>query len=72
MFDGDGRLLAQDPPQGPIWESDVNDACEHAARDATSGQRRVLTQVKSSAVVAQPLLTENSDVLGVLVVVTTR
>ena len=28
--------------------------------------------VKSSAVVAQPLLTENSDVLGVLVVVTTR
>ena len=72
LFDGDGRQLAQDPPQGPIWEPVVNDACEHAARDAISGQRRVLTQVKSSAVVAQPLLTENSDVLGVLVVVTTR
>jgi two-component system, LytTR family, sensor kinase len=72
LFDGDGRLLAQDPPQGLIWEPDVNDACGHAARDATSGQRRVLSHVKSSAVVAQPLLTENSDVLGVLVVVTTR
>ena len=56
LFDGDGRLLAQDPPQGPIWEPVVNEACEHAARDAISGQRRVLTQVKSSAVVAQPLL----------------
>ena len=72
LFDGDGRPLAQDPPEEPIWEPDVNDACEHAARDAISGQRRVLTHVKSSAVVAQPLLTENSDALGVLVVVTTR
>ena len=72
LFDGDGRLLAQDPAEEPIWEPDVNDACEHAARDAISGQRRVLTHVKSSAVVAQPLLTENSDALGVLVVVTTR
>jgi two-component system, LytTR family, sensor kinase len=72
LFDGDRRLLAQDPPQAPIWEPDVTDACEHAAREAISGQRRMLTHVKSSAVVAQPLLTENSDVLGVLVVVTTR
>ena len=72
LFDGDGRLLAQDPTADPIWEPHVNDACEHAARDAVSGQRRVLTHVKSSAVVAQPLLTENSDALGVLVVVTTR
>jgi two-component system, LytTR family, sensor kinase len=72
LFDGDGRLLAQDPSDEPIWEPEVDDACEHAAREALSGQRRVLTRVKSSAVVAQPLLTENSDVLGVLVVVTTR
>lgn len=72
LFDGDGRLLAQDPTADPIWEPHVNDACEHAARDAVSGQRRVLTHVKSSAVVAQPLLTENSDALGVLVVVATR
>jgi two-component system, LytTR family, sensor kinase len=72
LFDGDGQLLAQDPTEEPIWEPDVNDACEHAAADAISGQRRVLTHVKSSAVVAQPLLTENSDALGVLVVVTTR
>jgi two-component system LytT family sensor kinase len=72
LFDSDGWLLSQDPPDEPIWEPDVNDACEHAARESISGQRRVLTHVKSSAVVAQPLLTENSDVLGVLVVVTTR
>jgi two-component system, LytTR family, sensor kinase len=72
LFDGDGRLLAQDASDEPIWGPDVDDACEHAAQEAISGQRRVLTRVKSSAVVAQPLLTENSDVLGVLVVVTTR
>jgi two-component system, LytTR family, sensor kinase len=72
LFDSDGWLLSQDPPDEPIWEPDVNDACEHAARESISGQRRVLTHVKSSSVVAQPLLTENSDVLGVLVVVTTR
>jgi two-component system, LytTR family, sensor kinase len=72
LFDGDGGLLAKDPAEDPIWEPDVNDAGEHAAREAISGQRRVLTRVKSSAVVAQPLLTENSDALGVLVVVTTR
>jgi two-component system LytT family sensor kinase len=72
LFDGDGGLLAKDPAEDPIWEPDVDDASEHAAREAISGQRRVLTRVKSSAVVAQPLLTENSDALGVLVVVTTR
>ena len=72
LFDGDGRLLAQDPPQAPIWDAEVDDACEHAASEAVSGQRRVLTHVRSSAVVAQPLLTENSDLLGALVVVTTR
>jgi two-component system, LytTR family, sensor kinase len=72
LFDGDGRLLAKDPAEDPVWEPDVNNACEHAVQEAISGQRRVLTRVKSSAVVAQPLLTENSDALGVLVVVTTR
>jgi two-component system, LytTR family, sensor kinase len=72
LFDGDGRLLAKDPAVDPIWEPEVDDACEHASREAISGQRRVLTHVKSSAVVAQPLLTENSDALGVLVVVTIR
>jgi two-component system, LytTR family, sensor kinase len=72
LFDRDGQLLAQDPPDESNWESDVLDACERAARESISGQRRVLAHAKSSAVVAQPLLTENSDVPGVLVVVTAR
>ncbi|HKH52790.1 MAG TPA: histidine kinase, partial [Mycobacterium sp.] len=54
------------------WEPDVLEACERAARESISGERRVLTHGRTSAVVAQPLLAEGSDVVGVLVVVTTR
>ncbi|MCT7657012.1 sensor histidine kinase [Mycobacterium deserti] len=71
LFDGDARLLAQDPPDETLWAPDVLDACERAARAAIPGQRRVLTHATTSTVVAQPLLAEG-DVLGVLVVVTTR
>jgi two-component system, LytTR family, sensor kinase len=69
LFDGDGRLLAQDPPDAPIWEPD---ACQRAALESISGQRRVLTHGQTSQVVAQPLLEEGGELLGVLVVVTTR
>ena len=69
LFDGDGRLLAQDPPDASIWEPD---ACQRAALESISGQRRVLTHGQTSQVIAQPLLEESGDVLGVLVVVTTR
>jgi two-component system LytT family sensor kinase len=72
LFDSDGQLLAQDPPDESIWEPDVLEACERAARESISGERRVLTHGRTSAVVAQPLLAEGSDVVGVLVVVTTR
>ena len=72
VFDGDGQLLASDPPDDALWTPDVLDACERAARESISGERRVLTQARTSTVVAQPLLAEGSDALGVLVVVTTR
>ncbi|KUI33705.1 histidine kinase [Mycobacterium sp. IS-1590] len=72
MFGGDGRPLAHDPLDTPLWSVDVRDACERAAAESISGERRVLTNAKASAVVAQPLFTEGSEVVGVLVVVTTR
>lgn len=70
LFDGDGELLARDPGDGPLWQSDVVDACAVTARDSIAGQRRVLKSVRATAVIAQPLLTESGDVLGALVVVT--
>jgi two-component system LytT family sensor kinase len=72
VFDGDGRLLASDPPDATLWTTAVLDACEGAARESISGERRVLTHAGTSTVVAQPLLAEAGDALGVLVVVTTR
>jgi two-component system, LytTR family, sensor kinase len=69
LFDGDGRLLADDPPE---QLSAVHDACERVARESISGQRRVMTHADTSVVIAQPLLAEGGDVLGALVVVTTR
>src|SRR5829696_5381444 len=65
LFDSHGQLLAQDPPDESIWEPDVLEACERAARESISGERRVLTHGRTSAVVAQPLLAEGSDVVGV-------
>lgn len=72
VFAADARLLAQDPPDDSLWTPDVLDACERAARESISGERRVLTRARTSTVVAQPLLVEGSDVLGVLAVVTAR
>ena len=72
VFAADGRLLAQDPSEDTLWAPEVVDACERAARESISGERRVLTQARTSTVVAQPLLAEGGDALGVLVVVTSR
>ncbi len=71
VFDGDGRLLVRDPPDDKIWSVEVVAACERAARDSVSGQRRVMSG-RQPAVIAQPLLADGSGVIGVLVVVTTR
>mgnify|MGYP006052610839 FL=1 len=73
LFDGDAQVLGRDPDDGnTVWESQAVDACDGAARQSISGERRVLTRAKDSTVVAQPLLAEDGDMRGVLVVVTTR
>lgn len=72
MYGGDGRPLAHDPPDSALWSDDVLDACQRAAGESISGERRVLTHARAWAVVAQPLFAEGSQVVGVLVVVTTR
>ena len=71
VFDGEARLLVRDPPDDRIWSAEVIAACERAAHDSVSGQRRVMSG-RQSAVIAQPLLADGSGVIGVLVVVTTR
>lgn len=70
LFDGHGDLLATDPSDDAIWQSDVTDTCASTAAASIAGERRVLNDVRTSTVVAQPLLAEAGDVLGVLVVVT--
>ncbi|PQP45411.1 sensor histidine kinase [Mycolicibacterium austroafricanum] len=72
LFDGDGAVLAEDALDDALWDDDVRDACDDAAHESISGQRRVMAHAGTSAVVAQPLLAESGDLLGVLVVVTTR
>jgi two-component system, LytTR family, sensor kinase len=71
LFDGLGELLATDPVDDLIWAADIAETCASTAADSISGERRVLNGVRTSTVVAQPLLAEAGDVLGVLVVVTT-
>ena len=71
LYDGHGELLATDPAEESIWQSDIADTCASTAAESIAGERRVLNGVRTSTVVAQPLLAEAGDVLGVLVVVTT-
>ncbi|MBU8823303.1 sensor histidine kinase [Mycolicibacterium goodii] len=70
LFDGDGQLLALDPDDDALWQTDLVDTCTSTARDSIADQRRMLTGARPMTVVAQPLLTESGDVLGALVVVT--
>ncbi len=71
LFDGEGRLLARDPPEDPVWTPDILDACGRAVDDAISGHRRVLTG-RQPAVIAQPLLADDEGAIGVIVAVTAR
>jgi len=70
VFDGDGEMLVRDPADDRIWAPGVVAACERAAHESISGQRRTL-KGRQPAVIAQPLLAD-AGVIGVLVVVTTR
>ncbi len=70
LYDAEGELLAHEPPDGTTWNAEVLARCERSARVAAAGRRRVLAS-GTPAVIAQPLLPDESDVLGVLVVLTT-
>ncbi|WP_193047650.1 sensor histidine kinase [Mycolicibacterium baixiangningiae] len=72
LFDGDGQLLARDPEDDMIWSSEVADDAARLVRESIAGERRVLTAVRASTVIGQPLLTDAGDLLGVLAVVTAR
>lgn len=72
LYDRDGGQLARDPQDDPVWAADVADEAARTARESVTGQRRMLTPVRTTTVIAQPLLADGGDVLGVLVVVTTR
>ncbi|ORA37102.1 sensor histidine kinase [Mycobacterium aquaticum] len=70
LYDDDGSPLARDPEDEPVWPADVVDSGTATAAESITGQRRVLRSVRTTTVVAQPLLTEGGEVLGALVVVT--
>lgn len=70
LYDGDAQLLAHEPAADPMWTPALLVRCEQAAQVSITGQRRVLAGGEVPAVVAQPLLADDSGVDGVLVVVT--
>ncbi|OBC11377.1 histidine kinase [Mycobacterium sp. 852013-50091_SCH5140682] len=70
LYDDDGAPLSRDPHDEPVWPADVIAGCTATAAESITGQRRVLRSVRTTTVVAQPLLTEGGEVLGALVVVT--
>jgi two-component system LytT family sensor kinase len=72
LFDETGQRSARDPSDRSTWTPDALAAAEHAAKEALTGQRRIMSTHRAGAVVAQPLLTDDGDVLGVLVAVTSR
>jgi two-component system LytT family sensor kinase len=72
LFDESGHGSAHDPSDPSTWTPDALVATEHAAKEALTGQRRIISKHRAGAVVAQPLLTDDGDVLGVLVAVTLR
>ncbi|MDT5300659.1 MAG: two-component system, LytTR family, sensor kinase [Mycobacterium sp.] len=72
LFDESGQRSARDPSDGSTWTPDALSAAEHAAKEALTGQRRIMSTHRAGAMVAQPLLTDDGDALGVLVAVTSR
>ncbi|HNM83981.1 MAG TPA: histidine kinase [Mycobacterium sp.] len=67
LYDADATLLAHD---GSIWTDTTLADAHRAAQDAATRGRRVLTGT-APALVAQPLLPDDGEMLGVLVVVST-
>lgn len=68
VYDASGEHLAHDPSDA----ADALAAAGTAAEEALAGQRRIMSSHRAGAMVAQPLLTDDGDALGVLVAVTSR
>ncbi|MDT5177259.1 MAG: two-component system, LytTR family, sensor kinase [Mycobacterium sp.] len=72
VYDASGEHLAHDPPDRATWTTDALAAAGTAAGEALAGQRRIMSSHRAGALIAQPLLTDDGDALGVLVAVTSR
>lgn len=72
VYDASGEHLAHDPSDRSTWTTDALAAAETVAAEALAGQRRIMSAHRAGAMVAQPLLTDDGDALGVLVAVTSR
>jgi two-component system LytT family sensor kinase len=72
LFDESGQGSARDPSDKSTWTPDALAAAEHAATEALAGQRRIMSKHLAGAIIAQPLLTDDGDVMGVLVTMTSR
>lgn len=72
VYDASGEQLAHDPSDRATWTNDALAAAETAAAEALTGQRRILSSHRAGAMVAQPLVSDDGDSLGVLVAVTSR
>jgi two-component system LytT family sensor kinase len=72
VYDAACQHLAHDPSDRSTWTTDALAAAETAAEEALTGQRRIMSDHRAGAMVAQPLLTDDGDALGVLVAVMSR
>jgi two-component system LytT family sensor kinase len=72
VYDASGEHLAHDPSDRATWTADALAAAGTAAGEALTGQRRIMSSHRAGAMVAQPLLTDDGDALGILVAVTSR
>jgi two-component system LytT family sensor kinase len=72
VYDAAREHLAHDPSDRSTWTTDALAAAETAAGEALTGQRRFMSSHRAGAMIAQPLVTDDGDALGVLVAVTSR
>src|SRR3954447_7453271 len=66
VYDASCQHLAHEPSDRSAWTTDALAAAEIAADQALTGQRRIMSDHRAGAMVAQPLLTDDGDSLGVL------
>ena len=69
LYDPDATLLARAPAEHPVWTADSMTRSRAAAAEALDGRRRTLSG-QTPRLIAQPLLPDDGEVLGVLVVAT--